>query len=114
MSYPPNSSPGAQDSSWTTPDRPPGPVVSPSVATHEVAGISPIATAGAADAGGRDTVAGSVAQAMANAEARFGELQADTFGQGSTIGDSYDLPPVVSDMSKHTGSAGSPHAGPAG
>jgi hypothetical protein len=32
-------------------------------------------------------VAGSVAAAVANAEARFTELQGDTHGQGSKIGD---------------------------
>ena len=53
----------------------------------------PIVTAGDADAGGRDIVAGSVAEAVANAKARFGELQSDTYGQGSTIGDTYTLPP---------------------
>jgi hypothetical protein len=30
--------------------------------------------------------------------------QRDTYQQGSQIGDSLDLQPVVSDMSKHTGS----------
>ena len=56
----------------------------------------PISTAGAADAGGRDIVAGTVAGAVAAAEARFGELQGDTYGQGSTIGDLYDLPAASS------------------
>ena len=52
-----------------------------------------ISTAGDADAGGQDIVAGSVAEAVASAKARFGELQGDTYGQGSTIGDTYALPP---------------------
>ena len=42
---------------------------------------------GDADAGGRDDVAGDVAQAMANAQARYGEHETDTYGAGSTIGD---------------------------
>lgn len=47
---------------------------------------------GDADAGGRDDVAGTVAGAQAAAEARYGEHQRDTYGQGSTIGDVMDLP----------------------
>jgi hypothetical protein len=58
---------------------------------------SPIYTGGDADAGGRDTVADSVAGAVANAGARFHELQSDTYGQGSQIGDSLALPPVPED-----------------
>jgi len=61
-------------------------------APYEAGSPQPITTMGAADAGGRDTVAGTVAGAVANAEARFGELQGDTYGQGSTIGDLYDMP----------------------
>jgi hypothetical protein len=92
VSYPPNSSPGAADEAWTTPARPPGPVVTPSPATHEmVQGGQPIAFPGDADPGGRDTVAASVAQAQANAEARYHELQGDTYGQGSQIGDTLEL-----------------------
>lgn len=52
----------------------------------------PIYTGGDADPGGRDTVAGSVAEAVSNSEARYGELQSDTHGLGSTIGDLMDLP----------------------
>jgi hypothetical protein len=47
---------------------------------------------GDADAGGRDDVAGAVAAAVAAAEARSGEHQADTYGQGSTIGDLMSFP----------------------
>jgi len=47
---------------------------------------------GDADAGGRDIVAGTVAGAVGNAEARFGELQGDTYGQGSHIGDALTFP----------------------
>lgn len=53
----------------------------------------PVYAAGDADAGGRDTVAGDPASAKVNAEARSGELQGDTHGQGSTIGDTWTLPP---------------------
>jgi hypothetical protein len=58
--------------------------------------ISPVDAAGDADAGGRDDVAATVAGAVASAEARYHELQADTYGQGSTIGDLVDLTPVDS------------------
>jgi hypothetical protein len=51
----------------------------------------PVYVGGDADAGGRDDVAGDVAAAMANANARYAEHQQDT-GQGSQIGDSMDLP----------------------
>lgn len=59
-------------------------------------------------------MADSVAGAVSNTEARYHELAGDTYGAGSTIGDVLDLPPVVSDQSKHTGSPGSPDSGPAG
>ena len=47
----------------------------------------PIFAGGDADAGGRDDVAGDMAQAKANAEARYGEHETDTYGLGSHIGD---------------------------
>jgi hypothetical protein len=53
----------------------------------------PIFAGGAADAGGRDDVAGTVAGAQAAAEARYHEHQGDTYGQGSTIGDLMTMPP---------------------
>ncbi len=53
----------------------------------------PVLAGGDADAGDRDDVAGSAAAAQAAAEARYGEHQADTYGQGSRIGDAMDLPP---------------------
>jgi hypothetical protein len=53
----------------------------------------PIFVGGDADAGGRDDVAGDVAAAMAAAQARYREHQADTYGQGSTVGDVITLPP---------------------
>lgn len=52
----------------------------------------PIFAAGDDDAGGRSDVAGDVAGAVANATARWQELQSDTFGQGSTIGDLMTFP----------------------
>jgi hypothetical protein len=55
--------------------------------------LSPVLAHGDADPGGRDDVAGSVAAAVAAAEARFGEHMSDTYGQGSTIGDTMTLPP---------------------
>jgi hypothetical protein len=55
--------------------------------------ISPIQAHGDADAGGRDDVADSVAAAVAAASARWHEHQSDTYGQGSTIGDTMTLPP---------------------
>jgi hypothetical protein len=54
---------------------------------------SPVVAHGDADAGGRDDVAGDVAAAQAAAQARYHEHQADTYGQGSTIGDVMTLPP---------------------
>ena len=70
---------------------------------------SAIYTGAASDAGGRDDVAGSVAAAQAAAEARYGEHQTDTYGQGSQIGDSMTLPDVVSDHSLTTGGDGAGH-----
>jgi hypothetical protein len=96
--------PGAPGTSWTTPERPGTMPVSATVATHEsVPGGQPIAFPGGPDAGGRDDVAASVAGAVAAAEARFGELQGDTYGQGSQIGDMLSLPDGPAGHSKHTG-----------
>ncbi len=55
--------------------------------------LAPVNAMGDADAGGRDDVAGDVAGAVANATARWHEFQADTYGQGSTIGDLMTFPP---------------------
>ena len=63
----------------------------------------PIAFYGDADAAGRDDVAGSVAQAQANAEARYREHMGDTHGLGSQIGDSMSLP-YTSSTGTHGGS----------
>jgi hypothetical protein len=48
---------------------------------------------GDGDAGGRDDVAGTVAGAVAAAQARYHEHQGDTYGQGSRIGDPVPFPP---------------------
>jgi len=61
------------------------------------------------DAGGQDPVAGNVAAAQASAQARFLELQGDTYGQGSKVGDQITLPDVVSDHSLMTGGDGAGH-----
>src|SRR5690348_14193832 len=52
----------------------------------------PIAFYGDNNPAGRDDVAGSVAGAQAAAEARFREHMGDTYGQGSQIGDTMNLP----------------------
>ena len=86
---------------FTEPDTPPPPQGVPQMpassfdiqAPYSPGSPQPISTAGDADAGGRDIVAGTVDGAVANAKARYGELQSDTHGQGSTIGDVYALPP---------------------
>jgi len=49
-----------------------------------------------------DDVAGDTAGAQASAEARYRSLAADTYAQGSTIGDILPLP-EASEPSKHTG-----------
>jgi hypothetical protein len=96
--------PGAADDAWSTPARPPGPVVGGLPVSHEVVpGGQGIAFTGDADPGGRDPVAASVAEAVSNTEARYTELAGDTYGAGSTIGDVLTLPPVPADSSKHTG-----------
>lgn len=56
--------------------------------------ISPIFAGGDNDAGGRDDVAATVAEAVANATARWHEYMGDT-GQGSQIGDAMDLGSVT-------------------
>jgi hypothetical protein len=55
------------------------------------------------DPGGSDRVAGTAGGAAAAAEARWRELESDTFGQGSVIGDLMDLTPVPGQHSKHQG-----------
>ena len=75
----------------------------PPAPDRPAAGPQPIAFPGDADPGGRDDVAADPAGAQASAEARFGELESDTFGMGSQIGHALDLPPVPDAGSKHTG-----------
>jgi hypothetical protein len=64
---------------------------------------SPIRFPGNDDPGGRDDVAATVAGSVAAAEARYGEHQADTYGQGSVIGDLVTLPGCPGEHSKHAG-----------
>jgi hypothetical protein len=74
------------------------PWAAPNVNPYEAGGVSAIYVGGDADAGGRDDVSGSVAGAVAAAEARFGEHQSD-LGAGSHIGDLMALPAKTSDGS---------------
>jgi len=62
------------------------------VAPYSPGAPSPVYTGGASDAGGRDDVAGTVAGAVAAAEARFAEHYQDTLPQGSVIGDLMTFP----------------------
>jgi hypothetical protein len=48
---------------------------------------------GDADPGGSDKTAGTVAGAVAASDSRMAELQHDTYGQGSVIGDVMTMPP---------------------
>jgi len=80
------------------------PLAAPNPNPYEAGSPSPVMFPGDADPGGRDIVSGAVAGAVAAAEARFGELQGDTYGQGSHIGDVVTLPP--SPLDPGTGSAG--------
>lgn len=64
----------------------------PAPAPYSPGDVSPIYVGGDSDAGGRDDVSGTVAGAMAAAEARYKEYQSDTYGQGSVIGDLMRLP----------------------
>jgi hypothetical protein len=81
-----------------------GPTVHESPAAHDIAAgvadapyypgpLSPINAMGDDDPGGRSDVAGDVAGAVANATARWHELQSDTYGLGGVIGDLMTLPP---------------------
>jgi len=53
---------------------------------------SPIGVHGDADPGGRDDVAGTVAGAVANAEARYLEHEGDTHPAGGQLGDLLGVP----------------------
>ena len=72
--------------------------------------LSPINAAGDPDAGGRDDVAATVAEAVANATARWHEFQSDTFGQGSVYGDLMTFPPSSLDPGAGVGNT-SPEGG---
>jgi hypothetical protein len=71
-----------------------------------MADVSPVQFTADNDAGGRDIVSGTTGGAQAAAAARLAELQSDTFGQGSTIGDVLTLP--ASDMNPAVGVLGNP------
>ena len=68
-------------------------LAAPAVNPYEAGSVSPVMFPGDADPGGRDIVSGTVAGAVASAEARFGELRGDTYGLGSHVGDIVTLPP---------------------
>ena len=80
----------------------------PAPAPYEPGSPSPIYAGGDADAGGRDIVSGTVVGAVASAEARLSELQGDTYGQGSVIGDLMTMPTVPEDIVTPTGGFGYP------
>ena len=75
----------------------------PPAPDRPAASPQPVSFPAAADPGGRDIVAADPAGAVANTEARYGELQSDTYGLGSQIGDLLPLPEVPDAHSKHTG-----------
>ena len=75
----------------------------PPAPDRPAASPQPVYVGGDADPGGRDIVAADPGGAAANTEARYGELQSDTYGQGSTIGDVLALPEVPDAHSKHIG-----------
>ena len=68
-------------------------LAAPNPNPYEAGSVAPVAFPGDADPGGRDVVSGTVAGAVAAAEARFGELQGDTYGLGSHVGDLLAFPP---------------------
>lgn len=69
------------------------PLRAPNVNPYEAGSPQAIYAGGDSDPGGRDDVANAVAAAVNAAEARFGELRGDTYGQGSVIGDLMTFPP---------------------
>lgn len=98
-----------------------GPSVVESAAAHDIAAgladapyhpgaISPVNAMGDADPGGRDPVAGDVASAVAHVRERRAELESDTFGQGSVIGDLMSFPPGPLDPGAGVGNT-APYAG---
>jgi hypothetical protein len=71
-----------------------------------MADVSPVQFTADNDPGGRDIVSGTVEGAQAAAAARLAEMEADTHGQGSTIGDVLSLP--HSDMNPAVGVVDNP------
>jgi hypothetical protein len=100
-------SPGADDTAWTTPAATwHSPVVGLREYGHaDVPGGQPIAGPGPADAHA-DDVSATVAGSVLAAEARFSAHQADALPQGGQIGVPMDLPEVPTAHSKHVGGDG--------
>src|SRR5258708_3270893 len=69
------------------------PLRAPNVNPYDPGSPQAILVGGDADPGGRDIVSGTVAGSVSAAHAWLGELQGDTYGQGSRIGDLMGLPP---------------------
>ena len=69
----------------------------PPAAPYYAGPLAPVDAMGDADPGGRDNVAGTVGESVTSANARLHELQSDTFGVGSTIGDLVMFPPAPLD-----------------
>lgn len=65
----------------------------PSMAPYYGGPLDAIEAMGDPDPGGRDDVAATVGESVTAANARLHELQSDTFGLGSTIGDLVQFPP---------------------
>lgn len=61
-------------------------------APYEPGTLGPILVGGDNDAGGRDIVSSTVDGAKANALARAAECAADTYAQGSAVGDMFVSP----------------------
>jgi hypothetical protein len=85
-SYPPGNA--VYESSWAH-DLAAGTVDAP----YYPGAVTPVNAAGDNDAGGRDDMAATVAEAVASAQGRYHEFQGDTYAQGSTIGDLMQFPP---------------------
>ncbi len=68
------------------------PLRAPNVNPYDPGSPQAILVGGDADPGGRDIVSGTVAGSVLAAHAWLGELQGDTYGQGSQIGDLMSLP----------------------
>jgi hypothetical protein len=94
---PPLGPDGGGATTWAVADYPagvtPSALAAPNPNPYEAGSPSPVTFPGDADPGGRDIVSGTVAGAVAAAQARFGELAGDTYTQGSHVGDLMKLPP---------------------